>query len=136
MAAGAAFALDNERLKAELRAQNEFLTTMVDTAPSLLVTVDTEGRIRTLNPATLEASGYDDPRDVLGRHFWDIFIDPDERHGDAARASAPRRRITRPRSTRTSSPMRAGNGFRSSGAARPCAASRGRSRRSSPPAST
>jgi PAS domain S-box-containing protein len=91
VAAGAAFALDNERLKAELRAQNEFLTTMVDTAPSLLVTVDTEGRIRTLNPATLEASGHDDPADVLGRHFWDIFIDQDERQAMQARfrAAAP-----------------------------------------------
>ena len=58
VAAAVAFALDNERLQAELRAQNEFLLTIVDTAPSLLVTVDTDGRIRRLNPATVEASGY------------------------------------------------------------------------------
>jgi PAS domain S-box-containing protein len=91
VAAGAAFALDNERLKAELRAQNEFLTTMVDTAPGLLVTVDTHGVIRTLNPATLAASGHDDPDEVLGRHFWEIFIDADERAAMVARfrAAAP-----------------------------------------------
>jgi PAS domain S-box-containing protein len=91
VAAGAAFALDNERLKAELRARNEFLTTMVDTAPSLLLTVDTHGVIRTLNPATLAASGHDDPGEVLGRHFWDVFIAPDERTAMVARfrAAAP-----------------------------------------------
>jgi PAS domain S-box-containing protein len=91
VAAGAAFALDNERLKAELRAQNEFLTTMVDTAPSLLLTVDTHGVILTLNPATLAASGHPEYADVLGRHFWDVFIDPDERKAMIARfrAAAP-----------------------------------------------
>jgi PAS domain S-box-containing protein len=91
VAAAAAFALDNERLKAELRAQNSFLTTMVDTAPSLLLTVDVEGRIRTLNPATLAASGYAEAREVVGRPFWEIFIDPEERDAMRARfrAAAP-----------------------------------------------
>jgi PAS domain S-box-containing protein len=91
VAAAAAFALDNERLKAELRAQNSFLTTMVDTAPSLLLTVDVEGRIRTLNPATLVASGYAEALEVVGRPFWEIFIDPEERHAMRARfrAAAP-----------------------------------------------
>ena len=54
VAAAVALALDNERLEAELRAQYDYLNTIVDTAPSLLVTIDTEGVIRNLNPATVE----------------------------------------------------------------------------------
>jgi PAS domain S-box-containing protein len=89
--AAAAFAFDNERLQAELRHQNALLATIVDTAPSLLLTVDTEARIRTLNPATLDASGRAEESDVLGQYFWDIFIDPSEREAMRARffAGAP-----------------------------------------------
>jgi GAF domain-containing protein len=43
VAATVALALDNERLEAELRAQYDFLTTIVDTAPSLLTSIDPEG---------------------------------------------------------------------------------------------
>ena len=60
VSAAVALALDNERLEAELRAQYDFLTTIVDTAPSLLVTIDADGVIRNLNPATVTASGHDD----------------------------------------------------------------------------
>src|SRR5262249_60360132 len=42
--AAAAFALDNERLQAELRAQNVLLATIVAPAPSLVLTADLEGR--------------------------------------------------------------------------------------------
>jgi PAS domain S-box-containing protein len=61
--------LDNERLETELRAQYEFLTTIVDTAPSLLVSVDAEGVIRNLNPATVAATGHRDEEDVRGRYL-------------------------------------------------------------------
>src|SRR5207244_1551519 len=67
VAAAVALALDNERLETELRAQYDFLTTIVDTAPSLLVSIDTAGRIRNLNPATVRASGYDDEEEVRNR---------------------------------------------------------------------
>src|SRR5262249_10654248 len=65
--------------QAELRAQYEFLIAVVNTAPSLLVILDTEGRIRNQNKSVLEASGYDDEEKVRGRTFWDVFIDPEER---------------------------------------------------------
>jgi PAS domain S-box-containing protein len=91
VSAAAAFAIDNERLRAELRAQNEFLSTIVDTAPSLLLTVDTDARIRTLNPATRSATGFDDESQVRGKFFWDVFLDPDERPAmqERFRAAAP-----------------------------------------------
>jgi PAS domain S-box-containing protein len=91
VAATVALALDNERLQAELRAQYDFLTTIVDTAPSLLTSIDPEGRIRNLNPATVEASGYDNEAQVRGRFFWDVYIDESERKAVIARfhAAAP-----------------------------------------------
>ena len=86
-----AFALDNERLQTELRMQNERLLTVMRAAPSLLTTVDTDGRIRRLNPATVEASGFATAAEVEGRYFWDVFIDPGERRAMIARfrAAAP-----------------------------------------------
>jgi len=91
VAATVALALDNERLEADLRAQYDFLTTIVDTAPSLLLTIDAEGRIRNLNPATVVAAGYEDEEQVRGSYFWDVFIDESERDAMTARfhAAAP-----------------------------------------------
>jgi len=91
VAAAAAFALDNERLQAELRAQNALLATIVGTAPSLLLTVDTHARITTINPATLAASGRTAESEVVGQYFWDVFIDPGEQEAMKARfrAAAP-----------------------------------------------
>jgi PAS domain S-box-containing protein len=75
----AGLALQNERLQAELRAEVAFIWTVTATAPSLLVNVDTEGRIRNVNRAALEASGHDEEGVVTGRPFWDVFIADEER---------------------------------------------------------
>jgi PAS domain S-box-containing protein len=88
VAATVALALDNERLEAELRTQYDFLTTIVDTAPSLLVSVDTDGRIRNLNPATVDACGYQSEDEVRGLFFWDVFIDGSEREAVIGRFTA------------------------------------------------
>lgn len=79
VAATAALAFEKERLQAELRAQYRFLETIIDTAPSLLSVVDTEGRIRNLNHAVETTSGLGDRALIEGRFFWEIFIDPAER---------------------------------------------------------
>ena len=81
----------NERLQAELRAQYAFLETIADTAPSLLITIDLEGRIVNQNRAAVVASGYDDEEEIRGRPFWDVLIDPGERDDVIARfhAAAP-----------------------------------------------
>ena len=89
--AAAGMALQNERLQAELRAEVNFMNTVTNTAPSLLVNVGTDGRIRNLNIAALQATGLDDEETARGEHFWNVFIDPDEREEMKARfrAAAP-----------------------------------------------
>ena len=79
VAATASLAFEKERLQAELRAQYRFLETIINTAPSLLSVVDTEGRMRNFNRAVEVASGIDDRAGIEGRYFWDIFIDAGER---------------------------------------------------------
>ncbi len=81
IAAGAGLPLENVRLQADLRAQFRFLETVANTAPSLLVVIDLEGRIVNQNQATVAASGLGHEERIRGRHFWDVFIDEDERNG-------------------------------------------------------
>ena len=78
-AATASIAFEKERLQAEVRAQYRFLETIINTAPSLLSVVDTEGRIRNFNRAVEIASGLDDRAQIEGRYWWDIFIDAADR---------------------------------------------------------
>jgi PAS domain S-box-containing protein len=77
--AAAGLWLDNEILQAELRAQLEFLETIVNTAPALLCSLDLEGRIVNLNDACTETAGADDEEELRGQYFWDVFISPEER---------------------------------------------------------
>jgi PAS domain S-box-containing protein len=79
VAAAAALWLENERLQAEVRAQYVFLETMVNTAPSLLLSLDPDGRIANYNTACERASGYENVEDVRHEYFWDVFVAPAER---------------------------------------------------------
>jgi PAS domain S-box-containing protein len=79
VAAAAALWLENERLQAEVRAQYVFLETIVNTAPSLLISLDPDGRIANYNTACERASGYENVEDVRNEYFWDVFIAPGER---------------------------------------------------------
>ena len=76
---------------ADLRAQISVLETIVGTAPSLLVNVAIDGRIVEFNKAVEEASGIEDPEQLRGAYFWDVFIDDEERRAMIARfrAAAP-----------------------------------------------
>ena len=85
VAAAAALWLDNERLQAKLRAQIEFLETTVDTSPSLLCSLDRDGRIANLNLASTRASGYDDQEEARWQPFWDVFVSPEEREQSRSR---------------------------------------------------
>jgi PAS domain S-box-containing protein len=86
----AALALRTQGLQAEARAQYALLETLVDTAPSLFLHLDTDGRICNQNVAAVEVAGYDDEEEIRGRLFWDVFIDPAEREEVIARHEAIR----------------------------------------------
>jgi PAS domain S-box-containing protein len=88
VSAAAGLSLHNERLQAELRAEIRLTGVLADTAPSMLVNVDTDGRVLKLNPAALRASGYRADADVHGRYFWEVFIDDAERDEMVARFEA------------------------------------------------
>ena len=85
VAAAAALWLENERLQAEVRAQFVFLETIVNTAPSLLMSLDADGRIANYNTACERASGFENVEDVRHEYFWDVFIAPSERDEVRAR---------------------------------------------------
>jgi PAS domain S-box-containing protein len=77
--AAARLAIRNDRLQAELRAEVAYITTVTDTVPSLLSSINVDGTIRNVNVAAVEAAGYSSRDEVVGRHYWDVFIDPSER---------------------------------------------------------
>jgi PAS domain S-box-containing protein len=77
--AAAGLALRNDRLQAELRAEVAFMETVTNAVPSLLTTTGADGIVQNANAAAVEAAGYDDKQDVIGRYYWDVFIDPAER---------------------------------------------------------
>ena len=103
-------------------------TTVTNTAPSLLVNIGTDGRIRSINVAALEAAGYDGRRARSRRATsGTLFIDPSERDDDdralpRARSRLPAGRVrerVHERARRACS--------RSTGAPRRCRTSRARS---------
>lgn len=77
--AAARLMLRSDRLQAELRAEVEYINTVTDTAPSLLTSIDLDGRIRNVNAAAIEAAGHASREEIVGRHYWEVFIDPAER---------------------------------------------------------
>ncbi|HEX4747864.1 MAG TPA: PAS domain S-box protein [Gaiellaceae bacterium] len=77
--AAARLSLRSDRLQAELRSEFEYINTVTDTVPSLLTSVDVDGRIRNVNAAAAHAAGYSSREEVAGRYYWDVFIDPSER---------------------------------------------------------
>jgi PAS domain S-box-containing protein len=91
LTAAAGLALHNERLQAELHAEVRLAGALADTSPSLLSNVDTTGRILKVNHATFRASGYSDDRDLIGKYWWDVFMDPEHREAmiERFRAAAP-----------------------------------------------
>lgn len=79
IAAGAGLPIENAQLQADLRSQFLYLQTVANTAPSLLVVIGTNGRIRNQNRATIETSGAGHDDALRGEFFWDVFIDESER---------------------------------------------------------
>jgi PAS domain S-box-containing protein len=88
IAAATALSFQNERLQAELRAEVRLTGTLAETAPGLLSNVDTDGRILKVNLAAVRAAGYSREEEVVGKFFWDVFIDAAEREEMIARFRA------------------------------------------------
>ena len=64
VASAAGLPLENTRLQADLRAEFQFLVTLVDTAPSLFVHLDLDGTILNQNLSAAEVAGV---KEVLNR---------------------------------------------------------------------
>jgi PAS domain S-box-containing protein len=60
-----------------LAKERDFTSAVIDTAGSLIVVLDPEGRILRFNRACEQASGYSF-EEVKGRAFWDVLIIPEE----------------------------------------------------------
>ncbi len=86
--AAARLTLRSDRLQAELRAEVDYINTVTDTVPSLLSSIDVDGRIRNVNLTAARAAGYSSREEVVGRYYWDVFIDASEREAMIARFEA------------------------------------------------
>ena len=62
----------------ELRSERDFVSTMVDTSPALVLSLDSTGRILRFNPSCEHLSGLSS-RDAQQKLVWDILSRPDER---------------------------------------------------------
>ena len=69
----------NERKQAEeaLRRERNFVSAVLDTASALMLVLDPQGRFVRFNRACEEVTGYT-LEEVQGKHFWDIFLVPEE----------------------------------------------------------
>jgi PAS domain S-box-containing protein len=66
----------HKQAETALRASEQFNKAVLDTVGTLVVVLDTEGRIQSLNPACEAATGYA-AAEVQGCVFWEMFV-PDE----------------------------------------------------------
>jgi PAS domain S-box-containing protein len=70
---------DRVNAQAELRAERDFVSAILDTAPSLIMVLDSHGHVVRFNRACEELSGVP-MSEVAGRPFWEVpFVLDDER---------------------------------------------------------
>ena len=70
---------DRVNAQTELRAERDFVSAILDTAPSLIMVLDSQGQIVRFNRACEEVSGVS-MSEVAGRPFWEVpFILDDDR---------------------------------------------------------
>ncbi|HUT14004.1 MAG TPA: PAS domain S-box protein [Thermoguttaceae bacterium] len=73
-----------KKFQDELRGAKEYLEAMVENSADIIITVDSEGLIKTFNRGGEESLGYR-RQEVIGRRIESLFVDPRERHAAAAR---------------------------------------------------
>ncbi len=62
-----------KRYQDDLKKQNEFTATVLNTVRSLIMVLDKQGRIINFNRACEETTGYSF-QEVAGKNFWDFFL--------------------------------------------------------------
>jgi PAS domain S-box-containing protein len=67
------YAIDRKQTQEAIRRERDFVSTVLDTAGSLVVVLDREGRIVRFNRACEEATGYSF-REVHGRRTWEFLL--------------------------------------------------------------
>jgi len=67
------YAVDRKQAQEAIRRERDFVSTVLDTAGSLVTVLDREGRIVRFNRACEEATGYSF-REVRGRRVWDFLL--------------------------------------------------------------
>ncbi|MFN8456282.1 MAG: EAL domain-containing protein [Anaerolineae bacterium] len=65
-----------QRVKA-LKTERNFVSAVLDTAATMVVISNTEGRIIRFNRTCEKTTGYTFD-EVKGKHFWDVFLNPEE----------------------------------------------------------
>ena len=66
----------------EIEREQQFVRTVVNTAPVVFLIADTEGRIVRFNQTCEQLFGHLDDDSVRGKLFWDVYLPP-EHHGRA-----------------------------------------------------
>lgn len=69
-----------KQAEAALRASEQFNKAVLDTVGTLVVVLDTEGRIQRFNQACERATGFA-AAEVMGRIFWNLFVPDDDKVG-------------------------------------------------------
>ncbi len=64
---------ESKAIKAQLQAERDFVSAILDTAGALVVVLDTKGRILRFNRKCEETTGYR-AREVEGQVFWEVFL--------------------------------------------------------------
>lgn len=68
---------ERQEVEAKLWQERDFVSAVLDTAATLVIVLDTQGRIVRFNRTCEQSTGYTFA-EVRGKPFWDLFIAPEE----------------------------------------------------------
>ncbi|MBH0197056.1 MAG: PAS domain S-box protein [Nitrospira sp.] len=68
---------ERQRVTEELRSQQEFIETVLETAGALVVVLDRQGTILRFNRACEQTTGYSS-EEIVGKTVWDVLVIPQE----------------------------------------------------------
>ncbi len=69
--------IERKRTEESLNKERNFISAVVDTVSALVVVLDPQGQIVRFNQACEQTTGYSFD-EVRGRHFWNLFLSPEE----------------------------------------------------------